>query len=236
MAADAGFAERIPVFHEPQSKHTKELLFQIGVRKETNLEPFEEAVHASGQNTCGCCALEIRKNFQIHITLFQFQCKVSCGAALADVGRELCGDDGIALGRTGFHRRGVSPKPSLAGAVAVGTHDSLSGGIHLLFFHAAGWMQIVNAGQHILQSEGVIENAVGGIPKRQRQLRSREPSEERQEQSCQCTFTRAGLAHQKENELGFAPGALEKMIQRTEKGERQKRKENLLRRKGLMQK
>ena len=63
-----------------------------------------------------------------------------------------------------------------------------------------------------------MQDAVGGVPERQRQLRSYEPFEEGQEQSCQCTFPGAGLSHQKQHELGFAACQLQKMIQRCQKG------------------
>ena len=71
-------------------------------------------------------------------------------------------------------------------------------------------MVVIDAGQHILQRKGVMENAVGGVPERQRQLRCGKLSEERKHQSCQCTFSGAGFAYQEEYKLRFTSGKFQK--------------------------
>lgn len=127
-------------------------------------------------------------------------------------------------------RRGVSTKPSLTGAVTVDAHHCLGSAVHLLFLHPAAGMEIVDAGEHIFQSECVMKNAVCGIPERQRQLRCCKLFEEREHQSCQCTFPGSGLTYQKQNELGFASGGFEEVVEGTEEGKGQQRKYDLLRR------
>ena len=101
--------------------------------------------------------------------------------------------------------------------------------MHLLFLHPAAGMEIVDAGEHIFQSECVMKNAVCGIPERQRQLRCCKLSEEREHQSCQCAFSGAGLSRKKQDKFGFAACFFQKMVEGTEERKRQKRKNYCLR-------
>ena len=90
-------------------------------------------------------------------------------------------------------------------------------------------MEVINAGQHILQGEGVVQDTVGGVPEGQGQLRSCEATEEGQEQRCQGTFPGAGLTQQEQYEFRFAACQLQEVIQRCQKGKGQQRQQNLLR-------
>ena len=86
---------------------------------------------------------------------------------------------------------------------------------------------VVNIGGYIFQRKRIMDDTVGSIPKRQRQLRCCKPSEEGQHQSCQSAFAGACLAHKKEDKLGNTSTTAQKFNQRTEENVRQKRVENV---------
>jgi len=82
-------------------------------------------------------------------------------------------------------------------------------------------VEIVDAGQDVLQGKSVVEDAVGRILKRKRQLRCRESSEEGQHQSCERAFARTGLADQEQNKLRLTACQRKEVIERREEGQRQ---------------
>lgn len=129
-----------------------------------------------------------------------------------------------------IYRCRVRPEPTLTSAITVSPHDTLGCRCKPLFLLLPRWVEIINAGQHILQCECVVEDTVGSVPERQRQLRSCEPSKEGQEQSCQCAFAGTGFTNQEQHKFWFAPGQLQEVIQRSEESKCQKGQDYLLRR------
>ena len=75
-------------------------------------------------------------------------------------------------------------------------------------------MIVVDAGQHILERESIVDDAVGGIAEGHGKIGRREPPEEGKEQRDQGAFARTGSAGQQENELRLAVRPVQDVIQR----------------------
>ena len=87
-------------------------------------------------------------------------------------------------------------------------------------------MEVVDAGEHVLQSEAVVGDAVGGVLEGHGQVRSSEASEEGEHQRRQRTFSRSRPANQEQHKLRFAVCQLQEVVQGREKHQGQQREEN----------
>ena len=103
MALRTAFAELFPVEQEPGMEILTEVPHGFRREKEAFPDPFGVGKHTPLERSGISFVLECGHGFQIHILFFQFQSEVPGSAALSNVGCELGSDDGIALGRTGFH-------------------------------------------------------------------------------------------------------------------------------------
>ena len=103
MALRTAFAELFPVEQEPGMEILTEVPHGFRREKEAFPDPFGVGKHTPLERSGISFVLECGQGSQVHILFFQFQGEVPRGSALTNVGCELGGDDGIALGRTGFH-------------------------------------------------------------------------------------------------------------------------------------
>ena len=137
---------------------------------------WQQAIH---QRSLFGFVLKIAELFQIHISALYFQREGSRRSALANIGSALTCHNSIALRRSGFHRCAIRSQPPFAHAVAKGTVNALRDVCVLSLGATGSGMEVIDAGQHILERINVCQNTVERIAEGQRQIRSAEPSEER---------------------------------------------------------
>ena len=188
--------EFLPVALEAAAQKGAQILFAFLLPQKDASQPFQVGTHAAGQHTLGGLGLEFTEPRQVHALLIHFQNEGSGCAALSHVRRKLRSDHRVSLGRSRLPETCIRAKPCPSRPVAVGTQDTLRRIGQLGFLQTASGMEVVDAGQHILQCKAVVDDAVGGVLEGQGQLCGCEASEEGQRQSCQGAFAGAGLADQ----------------------------------------
>ena len=134
--------------------------------------------------------------------------------AFADLGRELRRQDRVASDRARRHqgRVGAQTLPPDPVTVCAGEHLRL---FHqLLFLFTSGRVEVIHAGQHVVQHGTALVDAVFRVPEGDGKIGRSEVSEEGQEQRGQRAFARAGPAEAENQEFGFAVNLMQEMIER----------------------
>ena len=181
MTANPCSEKVIPVICKGAVQYRDKAFLPFFISKEFPAQPLGVAQHAALEDSTCRSFLKEGQLVQIDRILLQFNSKAASAAALPYFRRKLCRDDCVALGRPDSHGAGVRAQPSPSHPVTVGTDDTLRGCGELLLLLSPAGMEVIDAGQHILEGKRIVDNTVRRIPERQRQIRSGEAAEEGQE-------------------------------------------------------
>ena len=140
-------------------------------------------------------------------------------AALPNIGGKLSGHDDVALGWTSLPQGDLGREAIAGGAVAVASRHRLHDGLHGFALPSACGMIVIHAGQHVLEGEGTVGDAVGRVPKAHGEVGGRETPEEGGHQRGHGAFHTACPTQQREDELGLMPDLTEELVERGEEHE-----------------
>ena len=156
----------------------KEFFFALAVGKIYLPQPFGICEHTSHQHTAVGLLLDHRERWQVKLSGLHLHTEQTRRSTLTNVGGKLCRYDCVPLRRSCFTELNVSGQTVASCLVTVTSCQGLHRGFHSIAFFSACRVVIVNASQHVLEREGRVNNAVGGIPKAHRQIGVGEVAEE----------------------------------------------------------
>ena len=159
-------------------KHFKESRVSVIVTQIGLLQPLGVGVHHMRELTLGGSLLKLREVRQIDLTGLHLNAEETSRSALSDVGSKLCRHDNVALRRTSLAQGDLGSQTIAGGSVTVTSCHRLHNGFHTLALLSACGVVVIHAGQHILEGEGAVRDAVGCITKAHREIGCREAAEE----------------------------------------------------------
>ena len=204
-------------------EHFKESRVSVIVTQIGFLHPLGVGVHHMGELTFGGSLLKLCEVRQIDLTGLHLNAEETSRSALSDVGCKLRRHDNVALRRTSLAQGDLGSQTIAGGSVTVTSCHRLHNGFHTLAFLSACGVVVIHAGQHVLEGEGAVRDAVGGITKAHRKVGCREAAEEGGHQRGDRTFHTACSTEQGENEFRLVSDLTEKLIQRREEHKREAR-------------
>ena len=169
-----------------------------------------------GELTFGGSLLKLCEVREIDLTGLHLNAEETSRSALSNVGSKLCRHDNVALRRTSLAQGDLGSQTIAGGSVTVTSCHRLHNGFHTLALPSACGVVVIHAGQHILEREGTVCDAVGSITKAHRKVGCGEAAEEGCHQRGDRTFHTAGSTEQGENEFRLVSDLTKELIQRRE--------------------